>query len=290
MKLNPLASGYGFLEAPRADGDAVWFSELLSGGLHRVSPRGKVDDFLSHRQHIGGLAINHDGTIICSGLGGIVWFDPASGKTGTLLDSVDGKPLLGVNDMYPDGKGGLYFGTVSGAGMSGRIPQPTTLYHLATDGRVRLLEDGLKICNGIGLSPDGRRFYHNESLVGTFVYDVLADGRIGNRRVFSAQQDCDGLAVDCEGGVWSAYFASGEIVRYRADGSVDRHIPVPQKVVTSLCFGGADWRELYVTTGGNEGVDAMLNDRLPPREATLYRARSDVAGLPVPRTRFHFPL
>jgi sugar lactone lactonase YvrE len=61
-------------------------------------------------------------------------------------------------------------------------------------------------------------------------------------------------------------------------------------VVTSLCFGGADWRELFVTTGGNEGVDAMLDGRLPPREAALYHAHIDVAGLPVPRTHFNLPV
>ena len=184
--------------------------------------------------------------------------------------------------MYPDGQGGMYFGTLSQA----KPPSLTALYRLAPDGNVKLLREGLKFSNGIGLSPDGRRLFHNESTLGTFVYDVREDGGLDNRAVFSSKEDCDGLAVDSEGGVWIAYFASGELIRYRADGSVDRHFPVPHKVVTSVCFGGSDNRDLYVTTAGNEGLDAYMKGINPPREASVYHVRVDVAGLPVPRTRF----
>jgi xylono-1,5-lactonase len=116
---------------------------------------------------------------------------------------------------------------------------------------------------------------------------VKADGSIANRTVFSSKEDCDGLTVDAEGGVWIAYFATGELIRYRPDGSIDGHVPVPHKVVTSACFGGADDRDLYVTTAGNEGIDALLKGVNPPRVASVFHARVDIPGLKVPRTRFH---
>lgn len=285
MEFKSVASSYCFLEAPRADGEALWFTDLLLGGLYRLSPGGKIDVFMRDAKHIGGVVINEDGAVICGGKAGLVWLKPATGETGLLLRSVGGKPLPGVNDMYPDGTGGLYFGTLSRAGDYGKPPSLTALYRLSCDGRVQLLREGVKISNGIGLSPDGRRLFHNESLLGTFVYDVLADGSLGNRTLFSSKEDCDGLAVDSEGGVWVAYFASGELIRHRPDGSVDRHVPIPHKVATSLCFGGPDHRDLYVTTAGNEGIDALMKGISPPREASVFHARSDVAGLPVPRTR-----
>jgi gluconolactonase len=50
-------------------------------------------------------------------------------------------------------------------------------------------------------------------------------------------------------------------------------------MVTSVCFGGDDLRDLYVVTGSRGG----------PREncGTVYRARADVPGLlrPVARVR-----
>ena len=48
-------------------------------------------------------------------------------------------------------------------------------------------------------------------------------------------------------------------------------------MVTSVCFGGADRRDLYVVTGDNT-ID-------PDRAGTIYRTRADVAGCAVARAR-----
>lgn len=285
MEFETLATGYCFLEAPRADGDGLWFSDLLLSGLHHWQPGRGVERHLPDRRHIGGIAINDDGAIICSGPDGLGWFDPATGRAGTLLDTIDGK-RVGINDMLPDGRGGLIFGTLTTADSDAATAAANSLYRHDPDGRTTLLASRLKIANGIGLSPDGRRLYHNESLVGTFAYEVRADRSLGEPRLFWAEGDGDGLAVDGEGGVWIASFAGGEIIRFLPDGSIDRRIAMPHKVVSSLCFGGPDWRDLYVTTGGNEGVAAMLRGEQPPREAALFHTRSDIPGLPVARTRF----
>jgi sugar lactone lactonase YvrE len=289
VQFEEIASGYCFLEAPRAEGDSVWFVDLLQGGLRRLSPGGQVETFLADHKHIGGVVLNEDGAVICGGPLGLVWLDPRTGRSGVLLDAVQGERLAGVNDMFPDGRGGLYFGTLSGGGDYQGPPALTALCHVDADGRARVLQEDVKFANGIGLSPDGRRLYHTESLRGIFVYDVEPDGSVANKRVFSERADGDGLVVDVEGCVWSASFSAGEIVRHRPDGAIDRRISVPHKVVTSLCFGGADGRDLYVTSGGNNGVDAMLRGELPPREASLFHARADTAGLPTPRTRFRIP-
>jgi sugar lactone lactonase YvrE len=286
VNFETIATGYCFLEAPRTDGDVLWFTDLLIGGLYRMTGRKKTDVFLADKHHIGGVAINHDGKIIFGGKDGVSWFNPETGKSGVLLDAVDGKKLPGVNDFIPDSKGGLYFGTLSQAGDYGQPPSLTHLYYMAADGSARLLRDGVKFSNGMCLSPDGKRFYHNESLLGTFAYDVLPNGDLTNRALFCEKDDGDGMAMDAEGGVWIAYFATAEIVRFLPDGKVDRRIPIAHKVASSLCFGGADGKDIYVTTGGNKGVDALFEGALPPKEASIFYARSDVAGMPVPRTRF----
>jgi sugar lactone lactonase YvrE len=227
--------------------------------------------------------------VICGGQNGLVWVDPATGRSGVLLDTIAGQPLKGVNDMFPDSRGGLYFGALDNEGDYQGTAGLTALCHVDADGHARVLQDGLKFPNGVGLSPDGRRLYHTESLRGIFVYDVAGDGGVSHRRVFSPREDGDGLAVDAEGFVWSASFSGGDIVRHRPDGEIAERIPVPHKVVTSLCFGGADSRDVYVTTGGNSGVDALLGGDMPPREAALFHGRSNVPGLPTPRTRFRIP-
>lgn len=290
MQFRPVATGFSFLEAPRADAEGnVWFSEVVLGGVRHLRPDGTVRALLPGKQWIGGLALNEDGVLLVSGRGGIAWLDPANGATGMLLDSIDGRPIGSVNDVQPDGKGGLYFGTMDGAALErGETPAPCSLYRLDVDGRVTLLRDGLKISNGIGLSPDGRRLYHNETWLGTWAYDLAADGSIANRTLLLEQPDCDGLAVDAEGGVWLAACRHGTLTRLSRDGAVDRRVELPVKEVTSLCFGGADGRDVYVTTAFAGAID-LAQDSPPPRTAALYHGRSDIAGLPLARTRFKLP-
>ena len=64
---------------------------------------------------------------------------------------------------------------------------------------------------------------------------------------------------------------------FNPDGSERQSIPVPLPMVTSLCFGGADLRDLYVVTGS---IGAGREDA-----GTVYRLRADVAGLPVAPAR-----
>src|SRR5207249_9862543 len=87
----------------------------------------------------------------------------------------------------------------------------------------------------------------------------------------------DGLAVDEAGGVWVALGSGGGIARFASDGGLEHVLAVPAPFVASLCFGGADRRDLYITTSGNsERAD---------RRGTIFRTRADVPGLIVPLAR-----
>ncbi|HXZ88310.1 MAG TPA: SMP-30/gluconolactonase/LRE family protein, partial [Candidatus Binataceae bacterium] len=70
----------------------------------------------------------------------------------------------------------------------------------------------------------------------------------------------------------------GEIVRFRSDATLDRRIKVPAKTVTSVAFGGPDMRDLYAVTANNSDNRDL--------KGTVFRTRSDIAGLPVPKARF----
>jgi sugar lactone lactonase YvrE len=54
--------------------------------------------------------------------------------------------------------------------------------------------------------------------------------------------------VDAEGHLWSAQFDGGCLVRYAPDGTMDRVVRLPVSKPTSCGFGGAGYRDLYVTT------------------------------------------
>jgi sugar lactone lactonase YvrE len=291
LDFKPIATGFCFLEAPRVDERGVWFAECALGGIRCLRADGRIDTWLAELKPIGGLAINDDGSLLCSSPGGIVWVNPATGATGILLDTIDGKPVGGVNDIMPDGRGGLFFGTLDHAAIrQGKPAGSSALYRLNADGRVTQLCKGLKIANGIGISPDGRLLYHNESMAGTYAYELLPDGSVGEGKLLNKDLDCDGLAVDAEGGVWIACTRTGTIARVMPDGTPDRRIAIPGGHTTSICFGGSDWRDVYVTTASTGAVEVVLKGGVPSSmTGALYHARVEVPGVPVARTGFRLP-
>ena len=112
------------------------------------------------------------------------------------------------------------------------------------------------------------------------VYDVREDGSVGHWRAFAATGPGsvpDGLKVAADGSVWVADAHNGRVAVFESDGRHRRDIAVPRPMVTSLCFGGDDLRDLYIVTGSWQGPSETCG--------TVYRVRSDVAGLPLPLAR-----
>lgn len=279
MEFETLLSGWEFLEAPRTDAKGnLYFSDVTKGGLHKLHPDGRVENFLPGRTWIGGIAFNDDGGIVCSGKSGLICFYE---KTGEI------RPLFGefgaINDFCPDGEGGVIAGVIDAESVgAGRAPEGRPLIRLSPSGQVTRLWEGITVSNGIGFSPDGKRLYQSESYRTLWVYDVASDGTLNNQRVFADIQDADGLTVDAEGGVLVARFDSFGVTRFRPDGSVDRHYEVPVREAQSVSLGGPDLRDLYVVTGSSFANPNNLTEKT----GTIYRGRADVAGQPMSLTRF----
>jgi gluconolactonase len=284
MQFEQFLDGFTFLEAPRVD-DAgnLYFSEVMEGGLHRLSPNGTVDSFITDRKYVGGLVLTEDGGFVCSGRDGLVYFNPATGKRRLLEFLYDGRPIVHINDIQPDDHGGLYVGGTHEPQVDERgLPRFTNLYRLDPSSTASLLWDGMAISNGIGFSPDRTRLYFSETYIGLIVFDLALDGTLANRRVLAEFPGADGLQVDAEGGIWVANYARGNVTRLLPDGAVDRFLDFSHRFegcrVTSLCFGGADLKDLYVVTAGDY--------RKPPGpDGKVFRARSDVAGQRTPKVR-----
>ena len=101
-----------YLEGLCSDADTIWVSDPIRGGLRRLDANGISPVFLPETRWIGGLLLNSDGKVLFSGVDGIRWLDGDTGDSGVLVDSVDGEPMPGVNEMVADGHGGIYFGSL----------------------------------------------------------------------------------------------------------------------------------------------------------------------------------
>jgi sugar lactone lactonase YvrE len=265
-----LAWGYGLVEGPSFARDgSVYFSDVLGGGVHRWSPGGEVETVLPKRRGIGGIVLHADGGLVVSGR------DVAhvkDGETRTLL-ALEG--VTGFNDMAADSAGRVYVGALRFRPFGGEQPVPGEVWRIDPGGEAIELFGGIDWANGIGFSPDGRTVYCSDFAHGlVLAHDLGGDGA-GNRRAFarSPSGGADGLAVDERGGVWVALGQGGGVGCFAPDGSLDRVLDVPASFVSSVCFGGDDMRDVYVTTADNSED--------PDRRGTLFRTRVDVPGLPV---------
>jgi len=280
MQFELLASGYGLLEAPRVDEqNRLYFTDIPNGGVYRRNPDGRIDTVIPKRRGVGGLMFNQGGGFVCTGRG-LILFDEKTGQSRNLFAEWEGKPIS-FNDLTTNDRGSVYTGSIHFDPLSGNQPVPGNLFRDDPPGRATKLWEGIEVSNGLGLSPDRKLLYHSDSTTrAVWAYDVLADGGVKDRRKFGQMPDGipDGLAVDAEGGVWVAAARGGEVVRFSRDGTVKEQIKMPAKMVTSLVFGGSGLTELYVVTADNTDN--------PDRKGSIFRARADVPGLPVPKARF----
>ena len=282
-----LSSGHGLLEGP------VWHprlglivSDADKGGVWSLSDRGLDVLHIPHRRGIGGMALHESGEVVVSGRNvALKALDNPDAPTRVLLNNDPSRHMMGFNDLTTDAAGRIYVGSLSFLAMHA-LPseeQPEgQLHRIDLDGTSTVVATGIKLTNGLAFSPDGRRLYYADSLRRVVnVYDAAPDGSLGpGRPLIRCNEGLpDGLAVSSDGDIWLAQADANLVVRYREDGSERERFVFDEAMVTSLCFGGEDLRDLYVVTGSRGST----------RGACVYRLRVDVPGAPRAPARVRVP-
>jgi gluconolactonase len=261
-----LASGFSLLEGPTINPKGeVYFSDVIGGGVYRWSPEG-VEQVVPKRRGVGGIVLHEDGGVVVTGRDVL---HVTNGESRTLL-SLDG--VTGFNDLATARDGSIYVGALRFMPFAGEAPVPGEIWRIPPDGEPAPVAGGVLWANGIGFSPDGATAYGSDYARScVLAWDVGEDGPLSSPRVFAEMPEAsaDGLAVDQEGGVWVAPGAAGYVVRLSPDGSLDRKLDVPASFVSSLCFGGDDMCDLYITTGDGR----LLRGRSDAPGSTLTQAR-----------------
>jgi xylono-1,5-lactonase len=262
-----LASGYGLVEGPTVDDDGnLYFSDVLGGGVYRRDAEGEITTVVPKRRGVGGIALHGDGGVVMSGR------DIAHVRDGEtrVLYRIDGLP--GWNDVCTDSAGRVYAGALRFMVFDGAAePVPGECWRIDAEGEATDLYGGVIHANGIAVSPGEDHIYHSDTRANVVLVHDLVDGTATNRRQFEFPPGApDGMAVDEAECVWVASAVGGCVIRLTPDGSVDQRVDVPARAVTSLCFGGADRRDLYVVTADN------TDD--PERRGSVLRTRVDATG------------
>ena len=269
--------------------DVIWYSDVIAGGIHGVKPNGtKVISFNQDRMWTGGIMVNEDGSVLSTGERGIMWNNPETGKSGWLLDSLEGKPINGINEMMPDGTGGIFFGTNDiEMVIQGGETRPTELWRMTADRQLIKLADGINFSNGIMFDAQRKRFYCNDTFKGTWAFDVTGDLLLENRQMFLEKEDADGMALDAEGNVWITGFRSSFITRMGTDGTRLPNFETSAGSITQVRFGGADMRDIYFNSVPSDGGDTLKDGgEITAMNSFLFKGRSHVAGLRIEPARF----
>jgi gluconolactonase len=223
------------------------------------------------------MALHDKGGLVVGGRD-IAWVSPADGGTKTLLalDAIPG--ATGFNDLTTDHAGRVYVGSLAFKVFGGEAPRPGHLHVIDLDGTMRTLSDGVLLTNGLGFSPDGKLLYHSDARAPLVrIYDVKPDGSVGPWRKFASLGEAgvpDGLKIAGDGSVWVADAHGGRVAVFNADGTHRHDIAIALPMVTSLCFGGDDMRDLYIVTGSRGGPSENCG--------SIFRLRTAAPGLALP--------
>lgn len=278
----PVADGYGLVEGPAWHDDyGLMFSDVIFGGVYSVNDRKEVEPVFEHRRGIGGMAIHAEGGLIVSGKNVSLKRFGESEST-LLLDRDPDNGNVGYNDLTTDSAGRVYVGSLGSSPVfdDGLEPRAGNLYVIDLNGKSRVVAEDVQLTNGLGFSPNGRVLYHSDSRrQQIFRYEVRRNGDLRPREVFHEFETGapDGLAVAEDGSIWVANAGAGGVAVITPDGSQHTFISIPVPMCTSVCFGGAGLRTLYIVSGSN-GVDG-------DRRGGVYRYEAPVSGIPIPLAR-----
>jgi len=266
---------------------ALYWCDIPGHRLHRYNPSSNEHLRWQFATDVACVAPVLGGGLLLAMRDGLWHFDTASGERKLLAEPPYDPATERFNDGKADPQGRFWVGTVHDK----REPKGA-LYRFA-DGKLDRMVGEVTTSNGLGWSPDARCMYWSDTKLHTvFAFDFeSSDGSLSRRREFAsfplkqADQDLDtyggrpdGAAVDTEGCYWVALFEGQRLLRLSPTGELLREVKLPVRCATMPCFGGADLKTLYITTGREKRPADELARQ--PWAGCVLQMRVEVPGLP----------
>jgi sugar lactone lactonase YvrE len=302
--LATFGSGLTRPECVRADKEGVWASDDR-GGIARVTQDGVAELRGQGVFEPNGYSRTPDGAFIVAGLkDNKVFRIDRSGNVSVVLDQFQGKPLGTVNTAWADTHGRIWVSmmTRQERWYQALSSRPDGYILLIDHGRIRIVADDLHLTNEIKVHPNGQHLYGVETLgKRVFRFAIGANGDLGHKETFGPADLGhgalpDGFVFDDEGNVWVTIISRNGIVVVSAEGethtiyeepnleavdalvtAMQRGSATPEHLIacagkkltlpTSLSFGGADGRTVYV---GSLGLPHLITFNSPVPGLPLY--------------------
>jgi gluconolactonase len=274
-----IVTGLAFPEGPSIDRQGtVYFVELANHCVSKVSDGRRVE-FANLGGSPNGTAFAPDGLMyVCNGGGNWPPTKSTNGVAGrgggvasiqvvrpdgthsVVLTEIGGVALNGPNDICFDTRGGYYFTdpawakrTPQGVARAEESP-PGDVCYVAPDGKASRVAGNLLFPNGLHVTPDGRALVLAETGTGrVWRYAIGNDGALSRPEVLidlGLESGLDGMCFDAEGRLLIAGCGPGKIFVLTPDlKSLAETFDLSDPAITNLCFGGDDFRTIFVTQG-----------------------------------------
>ena len=254
-ELETVANGFGFTEGPVWDSAGfLYVSDEEINKIFRVYLKdGHKEELIALGDPDGNTYDRQHRLIDCASVLRAIIAISKDGKYIVLADHFEGKKLNSPNDVILGRDGALYFTDPTldlVKGEKQEIPFQG-VYRLDKSGKLTLLTKELTQPNGLAFSPDGKKFYVDDSEQRNIrVYDFAANGSLANGRIFGEEPGGkgdgvpDGIKVDRKGNL----FVTGPkgIWVWSPDGTHLGTVLMPEQPA-NLTWGGKDLSTLYIT-------------------------------------------
>jgi sugar lactone lactonase YvrE len=261
-----------------------WVNFIEQFQILRFSPQTRHMDVFETGVPVMALGIRKAGGFIAATGKGIARWDAQRKTFEPFCEPLASQSSCRFNDAATDSRGRFWVGTLNDANPKGPDGE---LFCVQADGSWQVMDKNITVANGIGWSPDRKIMYFTDSFrYSVYAYDYAADtGKITNRRTFVQTSPDggvpDGLTVDSEGFVWSAFWGGWKVVRYNPEGKVDREYRLPVPNPTSCAFGGKRLDELYITSA-SLGLSKEEKER-HVQSGDLFCLKAGITGMDEPR-------
>lgn len=236
----------------------LYFTDIENCCLWLCDPvSGDTEKFYQGEKKISGFAFGRSGDLIlCAENCVLKLYDDGRTETLFVMGFPEGERF---NDITTDPVGRIYAGTMNyGLFLFEKGKGPQNLLKKAN------------CSNGMTFSLDEKIFYHTATkdfLINSYDYD-RASGAVSGCSEFlnsgATEEWPDGLTIDNDGCLWSAFW-SGGVKRISPAGKVIEEFDVPAEHPTSVVFGGENMDELFITTAAGKIF----------RMKTAYRGRGE---------------
>ena len=254
-----------FAESPRWHGEAFWFSDIGAGKVCRIGPDRRVDVVLGGLDTPSGLGWLPSGELIVACIRpSTIYRVGADGIARSYFGPQD-HGAIATNDMATAGErsyvtciGRLHKPGTSGEALREPVGKILLLDH--GQGECRTVAAGLRLPNGIAITPDQRSVFVSEMGAGRILkFGIEPDGSLSGPHEFARTPYAgDGICLDAEGGLWVGttqdYFQ-----RIDRDGREAGRVAVPGWSCVAPMLGGPDGRSLLMAAYQMDSVDAMFD-------------------------------